>query len=263
MTAILTQQQESLLDELYQAIHAGCRRIMAQAPTGFGKTIVAAKIAEKIQTAGKRMIFTVPALSLIDQTAGKFYAEGVRDVGVIQADHCLTNYSRPIQIASVQTLQRRVIPPADLVLIDEAHRWFDFYGEWLSNPAWSNVPIIGLSATPWTRGLGKHFDKLITAATTQELIGAGHLSRFRVFAPSSPDLEGVRTVAGDYHEGDLSRAMDKSALVADVVDTWLERSQSRQTFCFAVDRAHAKHLQAKFSDAGVPAGYIDAYTPIL
>jgi DNA repair protein RadD len=249
MSAILRPQQQRLLDDIRRTLLEGCSRLMIQAPTGFGKTIVAANIAKEIQASGKRMIFTVPALSLIDQTVEKFYAEGVRDIGVIQANHVLTNYARRIQVASVQTLQRRGIPPADLVLIDEAHRWFDFYAEWLGNPAWSNVPFIGLTATPWTRGLRKYFDKLIIAATTQELIDADYLSRFRVFAPSSPDLEGVRTVAGDYHEGDLSAAMDKSALVADVVNTWIERSQGRPTLCFAVDRAHAKHLQEK---AGVP-----------
>jgi superfamily II DNA or RNA helicase len=94
------------------------------------------------------------------------------------------------------------------------------------------------------------------------LIDAGYLSRFRVFAPSSPDLEGVRTVAGDYREDDLSGVMNKSALVADVVATWQERGQNRPTLCFAVDRVHAKHLQEKFQEAGIVAGYIDAYTDI-
>ena len=55
-------------------------------------------------------------------------------------------------------------------MIDEAHRWFEFYGNWMTNPEWSNVPFVGLSATPWTRGLGKYFDKLIIASTTEELI---------------------------------------------------------------------------------------------
>src|SRR3984893_1714646 len=54
--------------------------------------------------------------------------------------------------------------------------------------------------------------------------------------------------------------MNDSPLVADIVDTWLRRAQNRSTFCFAVDRAHAKHLQAKFAEAGVSTGYIDAYT---
>src|SRR6185436_10829255 len=75
-------------------------------------------------------------------------------------------------------------------------------------------------------------------------------------------LTKVRTVAGDYHEGDLSGVMNDGMLVADVVDTWLRRAQNRSTFCFAVDRAHAKPLQEKFADAGVSTGYIDAYTSI-
>lgn len=81
--------------------------------------------------------------------------------------------------------------------------------------------------------------------------------------PSSPDLTGVRTQAGDYQQDDLSKAMDKSALVADVVDTWMERGRGRPTLCFAVDRAHAKNLQQKFVAAGVVAEYIDCNTPAL
>jgi DNA repair protein RadD len=50
-------------------------------------------------------------------------------------------------VASVQTLQRREVPAADLIVIDEAHRWFDAYPEWL-NGAWANTPVIGMSATP-------------------------------------------------------------------------------------------------------------------
>jgi superfamily II DNA or RNA helicase len=260
MTAVLRPHQTQVVAQIDEAIADGCRRLIAQAPTGFGKTIVGAVLANRTRADRGRVIFTVPALSLIDQTVTKFYDEGIRDLGVIQANHHLTNYARPIQIASVQTLQRREIPPADLVIIDEAHRWFEFYGEWLKDPQWADVPFIGLTATPWTRGLGRYFDRLIIGATTQELIDAGYLSKFRVFAPASPDLSGVRTVAGDYHEGDLSDAMDKAALVADVVDTWIDRAEDRPTLCFAVDRAHAKHLQTKFVDAGITAGYVDAYT---
>jgi DNA repair protein RadD len=179
---------------------------------------------------------------------------------VIQANHELTNWSRPVQIASVQTLMRRQMPPADLVIIDEVHRWYDAYEGWLAGP-WKHIPVIGLTATPWTRGLGKHFSKLIIGATTAQLIAGGFLSKFRVYAPASPDLSCVRTVAGDYRDDDLSEAMDRSALVADVVTTWIERGQDRPTLVFAVDRAHAKHLQQRFLEAGVGTGYIDAYTP--
>jgi superfamily II DNA or RNA helicase len=172
----------------------------------------------------------------------------------------MTDWSQPVQIASVQTLQKRTLPEADVAMIDECHRWFRFYEKWLRDPAWQNVPIIGLSATPWTRGLGAYYEELIIATTTQELIDKSLLAPFRVFAPSHPDLTGVRTVAGDYHEGELSDRMSDGALVADVVDTWCKRAENRPTLCFAVDREHAKHLQAKFIAAGVPCGYQDAYT---
>src|SRR4029453_17426978 len=53
--------------------------------------------------------------------------------------------------------------------------------------------IIGLSATPWTKGLGAFYEQLIIAATTQDLIDQGYLSNFKVFAPSHPDLSAVHT----------------------------------------------------------------------
>jgi DNA repair protein RadD len=260
MTAILRPHQERLLAQLEAAIAEGCNRIVAQAPTGFGKTILGAHRLRLLQDAGKRAIFIVPALSLIDQSVEKLYAEGVRDVGVIQANHLLTDYARPIQIASVQTLQRREVPPADEIIIDEVHRWYQFYPKLLCDPRFADIPIIGLTATPWTHGLGKYFSKLIIGATTANLIDTGYLSPFRAFAPASPDLSGVRTIAGDFHEGDLGEAMNKTVLIADVVTTWLERAQGRPTLCFAVDRAHAKNLQRQFLQAEVPAEYIDCYT---
>src|ERR1700722_2796672 len=218
--SILRPHQVDLLDKLRGEIRSGGRRMVAQAVTGFGKTIVAATMAKGVLDRGNRVIFTVPAISLIDQTLDKFRAEGLHHIGVIQADHPLTNPMMPVQIASVQTLMRREMPLADVIIIDEVHRWYAAYAEWTSAPKLANVPIIGLSATPWTKGLGQHFDKLVIGATTRQLIGDGFLSPFKVFAPSSPDLSEVRTVAGDYHGGDLGEAMNKNKLVADVVDTW-------------------------------------------
>ena len=128
-------------------------------------------------------------------------------------------------------------------------------------PEWQRVPFVGLSATPWTKGLGKHYDDLIVAATTAELIDKGFLSPFRVYAPAHPDLSAVKIVAGDYHEGQLSEAMSQPVLVADTVSTWLRLGEDRPTLCFAVDRAHARRLADEFEAAGVPTGYVDANTP--
>lgn len=261
MTRDLYPHQDRALDLLRYSLGSGKRRPMLMLPTGAGKTVVAAAIIEGAQRKGNRAVFCVPAIELVDQTVQRFWEEGITEVGVIQADHPMTNPSRPVQVASIQTLQRRDVPEAAIVIVDEAHRTFDVVRKWAKRPEWARVPFIGLSATPWTAGLGKIYDDLIIAATTEDLIRAGFLSPFRVFAPSHPDLSGVRTQAGDYHEGDLGEAMDKVPLVADVVTTWLQRGEGRPTLCFAVNRAHARHLEERFRAAGVSAAYVDAYTP--
>jgi DNA repair protein RadD len=258
--SVLRPHQVALIDNLRAELRSGRKRLVAKAPTGFGKTIVAATITRRVIDNGKRVLFVVPALSLVDQTVEKFYAEGINEIGVIQADHQLTNAMMPVQVASVQTLMRRELPTTDLVIIDEVHRWFTYYAEMLAAPIMANVPVIGLSATPWRKGLGQHFGKLVNGATTQDLIEKGYLSPFKVFAPASPDLSTVRTMAGDYHEGDLGEVMNRNGLVADVVDTWKQLGEGRPTLCFAVDRAHARHLQQKFTEAGILCGYVDMNT---
>ena len=256
----LRPYQTDAIARINEAIGRGVRRIMVQLATGAGKTHIASSM-----TAGqdKPVIFTVPAIEPVDQTLEKFHREGIRDVGVMQAAHRLTDSSRPIQIASVQTLMRREIPPAELVFIDEAHTVFTFYGKWFTDPARKDVPFIGLSATPWARGLGRLYQELIIAATTQDLIDLGYLSKFRVFAPAHPDLKGVRTLAGDYHEGDLGTAMDKAPLVADIVSTWRKHGAGRPTLCFAVNRIYAQHIRDKFEEAGIRCGYLDCFSKPL
>ena len=134
--------------------------------------------------------------------------------------------------------------------------------QWLAWEHWKHVPFIGLTATPWARGMGKVWDDLIVATTTAELIDKGVLSQFKVFAPAHPDLKGVKTVRGDYDEKQLAEAMDKGALVADIVSTWIDRGENRPTVCFAVNRVHAKHIQSQFEAAGIMAAYMDAFTPM-
>ena len=256
----LRPYQSKAIDDLRRSLASGKRRPVLQLPTGGGKTVVAAEIIRLARDKGRRVTFCVPALSLIDQTLESFWRHGIRDIGVIQADHPETDYARPVQIASVQTLARRTFPSCELVIVDECHQSHKVLHHWMDDQAWGTTPFIGLSATPWAKGLGTHFDDLIVCATTQAMIDGGYLSPFRVFAPAHPDLSAVRTVRGDYDEGDLSKAMGKDVIVADIVETWLRRGEGRPTLCFCVDRAHAKLIQEKFNAAGVSCGYIDAYT---
>lgn len=258
----LRDYQLKTIADVRQAIAEGERRIVVQLPTAAGKTLLSAEIIKMARVKGNQAIFVVPALSLIDQTVQRFESAGIPsdEIGVLQGNHERTNWTRPVQVASVQTLQRRNIPKAAIVIIDEVHINYAFYEKWLNDPEWLRVPFIGLSATPWAKGMGKLWKRLIICTTTSELIERGYLSPFKVFAPSKPDLSGVRIVAGDYETEGLSEVMSKPKLVGDIVQTWLDKGRGRPTLCFAVDRTHAKHLQERFAAAGVSIEYQDAFT---
>jgi DNA repair protein RadD len=255
--------QETAIDLLRESLRTGHRRPILQLPTGAGKTRIAAEIINRSLAKERRAIFVVPRISLIEQTVAAFEREGIWNIGVLQGQHFRTNPHAPVQIASAQTLARREIPPAGIVIIDECHLQFKSITEWIAASEWQAVPFVGLSATPWAKGLGKSYDDLLRPVSILELIDERYLSPFRVFAPPAPDLTAVRTVAGDFHEADLSDACDKKEIVADVVTTWLEKGENRQTLGYGVDRKHAQHLQERFIEAGVRAEYIDCDTALF
>jgi DNA repair protein RadD len=221
--APLRPHQAKALDGLKASLLAGKKRPMLALPTGAGKTVIAAHIVHGALTKRKRITFCVPALSLVDQTFERFRENGIDpgEMGIIQASHPWRRPHAPVQIATAQTLTRRERPESDVVVIDEAHIRFKVYETWMQDPAWQAKPFIGLSATPWARGLGRLFDDLVKPTSIGELIDQDYLSPFKVFAPSHPDLSGVKTVAGDYHEGQLAEVMSEATLVADDVSTWL------------------------------------------
>jgi DNA repair protein RadD len=237
---------------------AGNRRIVCQMPTGAGKTVTAAKLIASSLAKGHGAIFTVPALSLIDQTVAAFEAEGVTGIGVLQANHPRTDRTARVQVASVQTLARRDIPKAALVIVDECHIRASVVDKMMVERP--DVFFVGLSATPWADGMGQKWQDLVIPCTIGDLIEAGYLSRFTAFAPDVPDLSGVKVRAGEYVESGLQAVMGDAKIVGNVAATWLEKGQDRPTLAFGVNRAHASELAAAFVRHGVATAYVDAFT---
>jgi superfamily II DNA or RNA helicase len=258
----LRPRQFSAIASVRDAIREGHKHIGLQAPPGFGKTHVSAHIIAAALRKGSRPLFTAPAISLIDQTLEAFEHEGIYDIGVMQADHPRTNRNASVQIASVQTLIRRQAPDADFALIDEFHENFDGLNALLDSPEWANRIVIGLSATPWTRGLGLRYTKLIIGATFRDMMADGLAREYPIFGPPKDIDRGALTVSkGEFEEGSAAAAMSDNAIVGDVLTEWKERSTREKTFAFCVNRDHAKAQMEAFLDAGIPFGYIDANTP--
>ena len=271
----LRKCQITSIEALRNSLRKGKKRPMLQLPTAAGKTTLAANITRMalqkrdLQDLSKRkpvaVYYVVPRTSLVGQTGKRFKEEGIPDIGLLGGGY-KQNLNGQVIISTWQSLKNRMpLKPADLVIIDEAHSLPKCVRKWMEDPAWQKTPFIGLSATPWTKGLAQFFDDLIVGATIKELIEEGVLSPSHTFAPAShlkPDLKGVKIIAGEYHEGMLSERMQKRELVADAVEEWLARGENRPTILFAVDRAHAKKLRDEFDKAGVRTAYIDMHVTV-
>ncbi|GMW05422.1 MAG: hypothetical protein AMXMBFR8_02190 [Nevskiales bacterium] len=265
----LRPYQTAALDRLAAAFAAGHRSPLLVAPTGSGKTVIAAELIRREVSEGRRALFLAPRRELVHQTCDKLDALGV-GYGVLLAGDGRVNHYAAVQIASVDTLLSRVVrrrrltlPPFDLVLVDEAHLGITAARSALL-AHWPDARRIGLTATPTRkdgRALGLLYDALLEVATPAELTAAGHLVPARCFSVSEPDLERVHVRAGDYVPSELDRVMNRPALLGDVVGHWLEHAGDRRTVVFATSIQHSVALASEFTRRGVAAEHVDASTP--
>ena len=254
----LRPHQEVAVQMIRNSLAQGNQTVVCQMPTGAGKTVTASDIIEKARAKGNSVIFTAPAVSLIDQTVEAFEAQGIEDIGVMQANHPRTNRLAQVQVASVQTLARREIPSASLVIVDECHIRADVIDNLIKDRR--DVRFVGLSATPWRKGMGHLWQDLVVPVTIRDLIDQGLLSKFSAYAPSVPNLSGVKVRGGEYVEKQLQDIMGEAKVLGHVVQNWLEKGQNRPTLCFGINCAHAQELTEEFAKHGVSAAYVDAFT---
>lgn len=254
----LRPYQTAALDRLQQAFERGARASVLCLPTGAGKTVLACEIMRRALLKGRRVLFLVHRVELIDQAVTRLAAFGI-EAGVILARR-EEDRSHAIQVASIQTLVRRKKPEASIVFIDEAHHAAaKTYVSILEHypDAW----LIGLTATPCRldgRPLRPPFDTLVVGATARELCDAGALIEPIVYShPDKPNLVGLRIQAGDYEQAGLALACEKPDLVGSIVKHWKERGDGLRTLCFAVSIAHSRMIVADFQRAGIAAEHLD------
>lgn len=254
---VLRDYQRGLVDLALGAIEQH-HRVCLYGPTGAGKTEVGLELVRHYLAIGQRPMWIANRIDLIDQTSHRFAKSGV-DHGVIQGYHEKTNYRKAAQICSIQTLtRRRKLPQADVIIVDEAHgATSPTYRKFLDS---CGVPVFGLTATPFSKGLGQVFKHLVHTATIADLTRDGWLVPARYFAPDRPNLKGVKIVAGDYHEKQLAERVNTNALVGNIVTEWSKRANGLKTVVFATNIDHSKHIVEQFVKAGVRAEHIDAYT---
>ena len=248
---LLRPYQSDAIEGLRSALRDGLKRVCLYSPTGSGKTEIAIAMIASALGRGKRVAFLVNWIELGIQALRRIRASGV-DAGLIQGDNSY-NTSAAVVVCSIQTVARRGLPDVDLIVVDEAHGvpGSTAYVDLLKSR--NNLPVIGLSATPFAVGMGRNvpglgllFERLVPATTIRDLIDQGFLVDVEVFAPSEPDLRGVKVVAGDYQQTQLGKAVDKPELVGDIVQHWKRLAGGKPSVCFATSIAHSKHIVERF-----------------
>jgi len=233
----------------------GHKKQLVCSPTGSGKTILALHVARQSLIKKKKVTFLCDRTTLINQTSEVSQSLGMLH-GVIQAKHHLRNNSFPYQIASVQTIAKRGWHDTDLLIVDEAHTLHKTWTEFLQN---FNGAVIGLTATPFTKGLGKLFSNLVNCTTMHELTESGVLVPMRVISATKINMSGAKTNSfGEWSEKEVETRGHE--IIGSVVSEWVNYALDRKTICFGATIAHCKDLCSQFISAGIMAATFTAET---
>ncbi len=261
----LRDYQQELVAKTFDCWEAGRRRVMAQLPTGAGKTVIFSEIAAGFVARGEGVLVVAHREELLLQAREKLAAVVDVPIGMIKAGY-RSDPAAALQVGSIQTLARRLdsLPPAALVIIDEAHHAASStYLELLRH--YESAYILGVTATPARidgQGFKFVFDELILGRSVAQLIAAGHLCPYRLFAaPKAIDTSGVTVVAGEYNQRQLAEAVNTRLVMGDLIEAWRKYASDKKTVVFAVNVAHSQAITAAYLAAGISAEHLDGDTP--
>lgn len=257
----LFDDQSELIEGVAQSMRRGNRRVLMQAATGSGKTIMAAEILRRAMAKGSTTWFIVPRKELLRQTSKTYDQFNIRRSFIASG----MKY-KPCQnhIASMQTLNRRLdsLVAPDMAVIDETHYGGQQLGaiiDWLNE---AGTYIIGLSATPKKhngQGMDMWYDDMVLGPSIEWLMDNGRLSKYKAFAPSRPDLSKVKVVAGEYGKKSLDDYMMEHGkeLIGDAVNTYKKHSDGELGLTFCTSIKESKRTATAYLNAGVSAAHID------
>lgn len=261
-------------NELREAINAGHKRILLVGPTGCGKGYMSSDLIQGCADKGNDSVFFADQRELIIQVK-KHLDE--RDISCNVIMRGIANeydsyeadvQSRYVNLVAKDTIWSRAyrkttlaLPPASFVQVDEAHKslsrtWRTILSDYHS----AGAIVVGWTATPCRsdgRNLGEFWDHLIQVATYKELQSEGFLVPCEVFAPSSPDLKGLRRSGGDYSMKDADERIGRDGMIGNMISEWKKRSDDRQTVLFACTVRHSLACKEKFQKIGVKCEHVD------
>lgn len=239
MVMELRPYQAEAKESIFTEWDKGMQRTLLVLPTGCGKTIVFAKVAEECVCRGYRVLIMAHRGELLEQAADKIdKATGLKCATEKAEETCLGKWFR-IVVGSVQTLMRQQRLERfkkdyfDVIIIDEAHHCLsDSYQRVLAY--FDQAKVLGVTATPDRgdmRNLGSYFQSLAYEYTLPKAIKEGFLVTIKALTvPLRMDLSGVGVQAGDFKVSDIGTALDP--YLYQIADEMLEYCKERKTVVF-------------------------------
>lgn len=248
---VLRPYQTDAVERLRQGIRDGHRSQILVAPTGAGKTAIATHLMAEARRKNTRVAFVVDRVALVDQTSAALDLYGIEH-GVIQAGHWRRRAYEPIQVCSAQTLEKRgYFPDLELLIVDEAHAVRKETAELIRNA--KHLRVLGLTATPFTKGLNTLYSNLVNVTTTDALIADGFLVPLQMYAAVSPDMRGAKVVAGEWSDKDIEQRGLK--IIGDIVAEWENKTTHHfggpvKSIVFSATVDHGAELCRQFNARG-------------
>lgn len=248
----LRDYQSDAIEALRDGIRGGKRRLILCAGTGAGKTVIASHLLRQADQKGTYALFLVDRIALVNQTSATLDSYGIRH-GVIQGINERYAPRENVQVCSIQTLARRSLPrDPGLIVYDECHCQYQATLDYMAR--YPDAIKVGLTATPFTKGMGRHWDGMVNVIPTRKLIDGGHLVQPHMFVAKSPeDAELGLNSFGEF--SDESAASAGIRIVGDVVAEWVAKTHEHfgrpvKTIVFSPTVDHGRELCAAFAAAG-------------
>lgn len=240
-----------------------CRRVLLQAPTGAGKTALAAYMIQSTSARGQLAYFICHREELLDGTSRTLSKYGIPHSFI--ASGRKYDPRMRVQVCSIDTLKNRthLVPEPKLAIWDECHHIAA--AGWLAVlNGWQRAYHIGLSATPWRAdgaGLDALFDEMVLGPTVAWLIEHGHLARYTAFIPKGGmDVSGVGKRMGDFISKDIEEKVDRPKLVGDIITHWRRHASNALSIAFAPSLDFSMYMAGEFNAAGIPSAHLDGNT---
>lgn len=255
------------------------RSIMYQMPTGTGKTKLFVSIARDLFDWGAqrktavKILFLAHRIELLDQISENLGIKyNLAHAMIASQNREQKNY--PLQIASVQTLIRRLDRWADkdfdVIIIDEAHHVkADSYKKILR--AFPRAKVLGVTATPYRmshESFRPEFDELITSAPVAKFIKDKWLCDYEYYSirPESRIQMNINSISrfaldGDFLDEAAAAIMDKDEIRAGIVSSYERYAKGKKGIIYTITKAHNLHVCNQFVQKGYKAVAIDDSTP--